>query len=84
MVWMIPTAESGKFAVIALLTYLISIAGFAHIIAGSMEAYLLALFGQWQWWQVIADFMIPTLIGNIIGGTALFAAISYAQVMKEI
>ena len=32
----------------------------------------------------IVDFIIPTLIGNIIGGTALFAAISYAQVMKEI
>src|SRR5579884_782323 len=84
MVWMIPTAESGKFAVIALLTYLISIAGFTHIIAGSMEAYLLALFGEWPWWRVIVDFLIPTLIGNIIGGTALFAAISYAQVMKEI
>lgn len=84
MVWMIPTAESGKAAVIALMTYLISIAGFTHIIAGSMEAYVLALFGQWAWWQVIVDFLIPTLIGNILGGTALFAAISYAQVMKEI
>ena len=84
MVWMLPTAESGKFAVIALLTYLISIAGFPHIVAGSMEAYMLALYGEWQWWQVIVDFIIPTLIGNIVGGTALFAAISYAQVMKEI
>jgi formate-nitrite transporter family protein len=84
MVWMLPTAESGKLAIIALLTYLISIAGFTHIIAGSMEAYLLALYGTWAWWQVIVDFMVPTLIGNIIGGTALFAAISYAQVMKEI
>ena len=84
MVWMIPTAESAKFAVIALMTYLISVAGFTHIVAGSMEAYLLAIYGQWAWWQVIVDFLIPTLIGNIIGGTALFAAISYAQVMKEI
>src|SRR6185312_12492006 len=84
MVWMIPTAESSKFAVIALMTYLLSVAGFTHIISGSMEAYMLALFGQWTWWQAIVDFMIPTLIGNIIGGTALFAAISYAQVMKEI
>jgi formate/nitrite transporter FocA (FNT family) len=84
MVWMIPTAESGKFAVIALMTYLISLAGFTHIIAGSMEAYVLVLFGQWEWWQAIVDFIIPTLIGNVIGGTALFAAISYAQVMKEI
>ena len=84
MVWMIPTAETSKFAVIALMTYLISVAGFTHIVAGSMEAYVLALFGQWEWWRVILDFLIPTLIGNIIGGTALFAAISYAQVMKEI
>jgi formate/nitrite transporter FocA (FNT family) len=84
MVWMIPTAEGGKFAVIVLTTYLISIAGFTHIVAGSMEAYVLVLFGQWAWWQAIVDFIIPTLIGNIVGGTALFAAISYAQVMKEI
>jgi len=84
MVWMIPTAETSKFAVIAMMTYLIAVAGFTHIVAGSMEAYVLALFGQWQWWQVIVDFIIPTLIGNMIGGTALFAAISYAQVMKEI
>ena len=27
--------------------------------------------------------MVPVLIGNIIGGTALFALIAYAQVMKE-
>jgi formate/nitrite transporter FocA (FNT family) len=84
MVWMIPTAETSKFAVIALITYLISLAGFTHIVAGSMEAYVLALFGEWPWWRAIVDFIIPTLIGNIIGGTALFAAISYAQVMKEI
>ena len=31
-----------------------------------------------------AAFMVPALIGNIIGGTALFALISYAQVMEEI
>ena len=75
----IPTAESGKFAVIALMTYLISVAGLTYIVA-----YVLALFGEWAWWRPIVDFIIPTLIGNIIDGAALFAAISYAQVMKEI
>jgi formate-nitrite transporter family protein len=84
MVWMIPTAEGSKFAVIAMMTYLISLAGFTHIVAGSMEAYVLTLFGEWPWWRALADFIVPTLIGNVIGGTALFAAISYAQVMKEI
>jgi formate-nitrite transporter family protein len=29
-------------------------------------------------------YQIPVLLGNIVGGTALFALISYAQVMKEI
>ena len=43
MVWMIPSAESAKFAVITLMTYLIAIGGFTHIVAGSMEANLLVL-----------------------------------------
>jgi formate/nitrite transporter FocA (FNT family) len=33
---------------------------------------------------MITDFMVPVLIGNMIGGTALFALIAYAQVMDEI
>jgi formate/nitrite transporter FocA (FNT family) len=33
---------------------------------------------------MIIDFMVPVLIGNMIGGTALFALIAYAQVMDEI
>lgn len=84
MVWMIPTAESAKFAVITLMTYLIAIGGFTHIVTGSMDAFMLMLNGEWAWWQVIGQFMIPVLIGNMIGGTALFAVISYAQVMEEI
>ena len=33
---------------------------------------------------MLFGFFIPVLIGNVIGGTALFALIAYAQVMKEI
>lgn len=84
MVWMTPAAESAKFAVIALMTYLIAVGGFTHIVTGSIEAYMLVLAGDWQWWQMIVQFVVPVLIGNMIGGTALFAVISYAQVMEEI
>jgi formate/nitrite transporter FocA (FNT family) len=84
MVWMLPAAESAKFAVITLMTWLISVGGFTHIVAGSMEAYLLVLFGEWQWWQMLLQFFVPVLLGNMVGGTALFALISYAQVMEEI
>jgi formate-nitrite transporter family protein len=84
MVWMLPSAESAKFAVITLMTYLIAVGGFTHIIAGSMEAYLLVLAGEWEWWRMVLEFMVPVLLGNMVGGTALFALISYAQVMEEI
>lgn len=84
MVWMIPSAENQQFIVITMMTWLISVGGFTHIVAGSMEAYLVVLGGGWAWWQMLLEFVVPVLIGNIIGGTALFAVISYAQVMKEI
>jgi len=84
MVWMIPSAESAKFSVVTMMTYLIAVGGFTHIVAGSMEAYMLVLAGDWEWWRMIGQFMAPVLIGNMIGGTALFALISYAQVMEEI
>jgi formate/nitrite transporter FocA (FNT family) len=84
MVWMIPAAESAKFWVITLMTWLIAVGGFTHIVAGSMEANLLLLSGDWAWWQMLWQFFVPVLIGNVVGGTALFALISYAQVMEEI
>jgi formate/nitrite transporter FocA (FNT family) len=33
---------------------------------------------------MIVQFMLPVLIGNVVGGTALFALLSYAQVMEEL
>jgi formate/nitrite transporter FocA (FNT family) len=84
MVWLMPGAERTQFHVITLITWLIAVGGFTHIVAGSMEAYLLVLGGDWLWWQMIGQFFVPVLIGNMIGGTALFALIAYAQVMSEI
>lgn len=84
MVWLMPGAERTQFHIITLMTWLIAIGGFTHIVAGSMEAYLLVFAGDWAWSQMISDFMVPVLIGNITGGTALFALIAYAQVMSEI
>jgi formate/nitrite transporter FocA (FNT family) len=83
-VWLIPRAETAQFWVIFLLTFLIGAGGFAHIVAGSVEAFLLVANGRLDVLSMLVDFVIPTLIGNIVGGTALFALLSYAQVMQEI
>ena len=84
MVWLLPGADSAQFHVITLMTYLITAAGFMHIVAGSVEAFMLILHGDAAWGAIIAHFFIPVLIGNVVGGTALFALLSYAQVMREI
>jgi formate/nitrite transporter FocA (FNT family) len=83
MVWLIPSAEGNQFHVITIMTYLISVGGFAHIVAGSVEAFLLTVSGQIGFGYMLLHFTVPVLCGNIVGGTALFAVLSYAQVMRE-
>lgn len=83
MVWLIPAAGSVQFHIVALMTYLIGIGGFSHVIAGSAEAFMLMLNGEMSGSSVVGHFLVPALIGNIFGGTALFAVISHAQVMNE-
>jgi formate/nitrite transporter FocA (FNT family) len=84
MVWLIPSAEGAKFHVVTMATYLIAAGGFTHIVAGSFEAFLLVVDGQLGVWRMLVDFTVPVLLGNVIGGTALFAVLSYAQVMQEV
>jgi formate-nitrite transporter family protein len=84
MVWLLPSAEGAQFHMITLMTYLIAVGGFTHIVAGSVEAFLLVINGEASPVSMLAGFMVPTLLGNIVGGTVLFAVISYAQGMEEI
>ena len=84
MVWLIPASDQAQFFVIVLITYLIGLGGFSHIVAGSVEAFLLVANGQLGIGAMLGGFTLPVLVGNIVGGTVLFALLSYAQVMKEI
>jgi formate-nitrite transporter family protein len=84
MVWLMPGATYAQFHIIVVITYLIAAGGFVHIVAGSMEAFMLLLGGESSLLFVLGEFFLPVLIGNIVGGTALFGLIAYAQVMKEL
>jgi formate-nitrite transporter family protein len=80
MVWLLPVAETGRVIVIIIITYLVGIAGFPHVIAGSSEMFYALLTGATTAEVAAGEFFVPTLIGNTIGGVALVAAINYAQV----
>jgi len=84
MVWLIPAAGNTQFHIVMVVTYIIGAGDFSHIVAGSMEAFLLAVNGAMPLTALFGTFLAPVLVGNIIGGTVLFAMISHAQVMKEI
>jgi formate/nitrite transporter FocA (FNT family) len=81
MVWLLPVAEVARFWVIILITYVVGLGHFSHIIAGSVEVFYVAAAGQASAWYAIWHYMIPTLIGNCIGGVSLVAALNHAQVV---
>lgn len=83
MVWLLPVAETGRVIVIVIITYLVGIAGFPHIIAGSTEIFYALLTNATTPAVAVVQFFVPTLIGNTIGGVALVAAINYAQVNAQ-
>jgi len=81
MVWLLPFAESARVWVIGIITYIVGLGGFAHIIAGSVEAFFMTLLGKASVAELFMGFIIPALLGNAIGGVSLVAAINHAQVV---
>jgi len=83
MVWMLPAAESAKIWVIVLITYLMALGDFTHIVVGSLEVAYLVFAGEATWSQFWFTFAGPTLAGNIVGGSLIFGLISHAQVRSD-
>lgn len=83
IVWMKPSVKHSQILMIVIFTYLIAIGNFTHVIAGSTELFLLALQGHISLSET-AGLIGATLMGNIVGGTGLFALLAYGQVVREI
>jgi formate/nitrite transporter FocA (FNT family) len=83
MVWLMPAAESGRVAVIILITYVIGLGGFAHVIAGSVDKLYLVISGQLSLGGYLGGFLVPSLLGNIIGGVSLVAALNHGAAGRD-
>ncbi|HDI2488398.1 TPA: formate/nitrite transporter family protein [Acinetobacter baumannii] len=83
LVWMLPSV-SNKFLVIFFMTYLIGLGDFTHVIVGSTEMSYLVWQGEASLGEYLFNFLIPTTIGNIIGGTGVFTLLIYGQVTEEL
>ncbi|WP_372892613.1 formate/nitrite transporter family protein [Rhodosalinus sp.] len=84
LVWTMSTTEHGHLALIVIFTYVIALAGFTHVVAGTVEATAVVLAGHMGPWAALTGSVLPTLAGNILGGTVLFALLAWAQIRAEL
>ncbi|HJR17728.1 MAG TPA: formate/nitrite transporter family protein [Gemmatimonadales bacterium] len=85
LAWLLASTQStaAQIVFIWLCTAPIHALSFRHSIAGSVEAFYLAAGGQAPWGAMLADFVVPSVIGNAIGGVLLVALLNYGQVAPE-
>ena len=81
MVWLLPGAEMARVSIIIIVTFVVGLAEFSHIIAGSVEVLYLVGTGTLTFSKYLLDYLVPTLLGNILGGVGLVAALNHAQVV---
>ena len=82
LVWMLPEADV-KLLVIVLMTWLVGVGGFAHVVAGASEVFYAAWRGEATWAQAAIGFILPALVGNMFGGITLVAALNHAQATSD-
>lgn len=84
MMWLLPATKGSRPHIIAIMTYVIALCEFSHIVAGSVDAAFLVQLGKISLFDYLFAFFIPTLLGNVIGGTTLVAILNYGQVAAEL
>jgi formate/nitrite transporter FocA (FNT family) len=83
MVWLLPFAESARVWIIIIISYLVGLGGFSHVVAGAMEVFYLVTTSELSFQKFVTSYLVPTLLGNIIGGVSLVAALGHAQFMAD-
>ena len=84
MVWILPAAQGSKLATIFVVTYVVAVAHLSHIVAGSAEAAYSVLSGTASIAQYFTLFLVPTLIGNTIGGVLMVTVLNHGSIAPEI
>lgn len=84
MVWILPATGSAAPFVVVLMTWLVSMCGLAHIVAGSVDAFYLVAIGEIGLSTYLTGFFAPTLLGNVLGGVTLVSVLNFGQVVPDL
>lgn len=83
-IWLIPTTEGGAtLAIVIVVTYVVGLGKFSHIIAGSVDALYAVFNGTATVSDFFGRFFVPTLLGNIVGGVVIVSLLGFAQVKPD-
>jgi formate/nitrite transporter FocA (FNT family) len=63
------------------LTYVVGLSGLTHVVVGSVGVPFLVMIGIKSWLSFLTAYMLPTPIGNTLGGVSLASALNHAQVI---
>ena len=83
VVWMLAASTTSRLAIIVILTYFVGLAGLTHVVVGSDEVLYLVMSGRLPWLSYLLGYMVPTLVGNIVGGVSLVSVLNHAQVVTD-
>lgn len=76
--------NSGAVLMIVIVTYMIGLGGMSHVVAGATELFILVALGELDPGAAVFGGVLPAFAGNVIGGTGIFAALTYGRVRQEI
>jgi formate-nitrite transporter family protein len=79
MVWLLPGSGESRMWIVIIIAWVVGIASLAHVIAGSSDALYVVFLGERGFADYLMKFLLPSFIGNSIGGVALVAALAHAQ-----
>lgn len=80
MVWLMPTAEHSRLAIIIITAYVIAVTHMSHSIAGSVDVLYLVSAGLASW-SDYGKFLGIAVLGNMIGGVTIVALLNHGQVV---
>jgi formate/nitrite transporter FocA (FNT family) len=79
MVWLLPGSGESRIWIVIIIAWVVGIASLAHVIAGSSETLYVVFIGERAFTDYLINFLVPSVVGNSIGGVALVAALAHAQ-----
>jgi formate/nitrite transporter FocA (FNT family) len=79
MVWLLPGSGESRLWIVIIIAWVVGIASLAHVIAGSSETLYVVFRGERSFADYLLNFLLPSFVGNSVGGVALVAALAHAQ-----